>query len=359
VTSQHAPGSNDGQDAATVPGPDDRAVARRDRAWRTAAAALAAAFTVLLPAAMTSTWIRGTVLSTSGYVAAVTPVAANPVVRAAVQETVTSQIDAALSHVGRTLPPAAGALAGPLSSGLAHLAGNGISRFMASPVFERLWGTVNRFTHSQLISALNGNSALVATTGGQVVLDLAPLVNDVLHSISGRLAALSGGAITLPSISAIPAAACHALARMSHRKQSSSCGQIPLFPASALAGPRLVFRALNVVTALVLVLTPLAFACALVTSRGRRRTLLQMAIGGTLTLLAVTIALARLLSTLSTRTAPRYQAVANVVVHALTNNFFTMTTWIVAGGFALTAVTLLSGPYRWSTTVRTALRITR
>ena len=110
MTSQHAPGSNDGQDpAATVPGPDDRAVARRDRAWRTAAAALAAAFTVLLPAAMTSTWIRGTVLSTSGYVAAVTPVAANPVVRAAVQETVTSQIDAALSHVGRTLPPAAGA----------------------------------------------------------------------------------------------------------------------------------------------------------------------------------------------------------------------------------------------------------
>ena len=86
------------------------------------------------------------------------------------QETVTSQIDAALSHVGRTLPPVAGALAGPLSSGLAHLAGNEISRFMASPVFERLWVTANRFTHSQLISVLNGNNALVATIGGQVVL---------------------------------------------------------------------------------------------------------------------------------------------------------------------------------------------
>jgi hypothetical protein len=146
---------------------------------------------------------------------------------------------------------------------------------------------------------------------------------------------------------------------MSHLKQSSSCGQIPLFPAAALAGPRLAFRALNIATALVLVLTPLAFACALVTSRRRRRTLLQMAIGGTLTLLAVTIGLSRLLSTFSTRAAPRYQAVANVIVHALTNSFFTMTTWIVAGGFALAAVTLLPGPYLWSTTVRTALRITR
>ena len=125
------------------------------------------------------------------------------------------------------------------------------------------------------------------------------------------------------------------------------------------AGPRLVFRALNVATALVLVLTPLAFACALVTSRRRRRTLLQMTIAGTLTLLAVTIALARLLSTLSTRATPRYQAVANVVVHALTNSFFTMTRWIVAGGFALAAGILLSGRYRWSATVRTALRTTR
>ena len=119
------------------------------------------------------------------------------------------------------------------------------------------------------------------------------------------------------------------------------------------------FRALNAATALVLVLAPLAFACALAASRRQRRTLLQMAIGGTLTLLAVTIALARLLSGLSTRAAPPYQAVASVVVHALTNSLFTMTMWFVAGGFALAAVTLLSGPCRWATTVRTALRITR
>jgi len=69
----------------------------------------------LLPAAMKSAWIRGTVLSTSGYVAAVAPVVANPAMRATVQEAVTSQVHAALRRAESTLPPAAGVLAGPLT----------------------------------------------------------------------------------------------------------------------------------------------------------------------------------------------------------------------------------------------------
>ena len=266
------------------PGLGDGEVARWDRARRAAATALAATFVVLLPTAMTGAWIRGTVLSTSGYVAAVTPVAASPVVRAAVQQTVTSQVDAALHHAESTLalPAAAGVLSGPVSSGLADLAGNEISRFMASLAFQRLWVTANQFTHSQLISVLNGNSTLVSATGGQVVLNLVPLVNDVLHGVSGRLSALFGRAITLPPISGVPATACHALARVTHLPPSSTCGQIPLFPAAALVGPRRVYRALTAATWLVLILTPLAFASALAASPRRRRTLLQMIIGGTL-----------------------------------------------------------------------------
>jgi hypothetical protein len=340
------------------------AASRSRRAWQrraadALAATFAATFVVLLPTAMTGAWIRGTVLSTSGYVAAVTPGAANPVVRAAVQQAVTSQVDAALRHAETTLPAAAGVLAGPVSSGLADLAGNGTSRLMASPAFQRLWVTANQFAHSQLISALNGNSTLVSATGGQVVLNLVPLVDDVLHAVSGRLSALSGGAITLPPISGAPATACHALARVTHRPPSSTCGQIPLFPAAALAGPRRVYRVLTAATWLVLILTPLAFASALAASPRRRRTLLQMTIAGTLTLLVTLTALSRLQSSLINRAAPRYQAVTGVIVHALTNSFFALTTWFAAAGFALAAAALLSGPYRWATAVRAAFRIGR
>jgi hypothetical protein len=71
---------------------------------RAAAAALAATFIVLAPVAVASAWIRGTVLSTSGYVAAVSDVAASPAVRTVIREAVTAEVSA-------MLPRADGALA--------------------------------------------------------------------------------------------------------------------------------------------------------------------------------------------------------------------------------------------------------
>jgi hypothetical protein len=159
--------------------------------------------------------------------------------------------------------------------------------------------------------------------------------------------------VPLSPVTTIPAAACHAITGTA----SSACTQIPLFPAAALAGPRHVYRILVAITSLVLMLTPLVLAGALAASPRRRRTLLQMAIGGTLTLLAVMTAVSWGQSSLIDRAAPRYQAVTSVIVHALTTGFFTMTTWCMAGGFAITAIALLSGSYRWTTAIRAAIRI--
>src|SRR5512142_339688 len=320
-----------------------RAPIRWNRARRAVAAALAAAFVVLLPASITSTWIRGTILSTSGYVAAVTPVAASPAVRAAVRDAVTSQVDAALSHAEASLPPSTRVLAALLGARLAGLTRNGVSQLMASQAFRRLWADANRLAHRQLIRVLAGDSALVTATGGEVVLNLLPLVNDVLRAVSRPLSAMTGGAVSLPPVTAIPAAACHAITGTG----SSACTQIPLFPAAALARPRHAYRLLVVMLSLVLMLTALAFAGALAASPRRRQTLLQMTIGGTLTVLIVMTAVSWGQSGLIDRAAPRYQAVTSVIVHALTGGFFTMTTWCVAGGFAITAIALLPGSWRW------------
>jgi len=307
------------------------------------AAALAAAFAVLLPASITSAWIRGTILSTSGYVAAVTPVAASPAVRAAVRDAVASQVDAVLSYAETALPPSARGLAGLLGTGLAGLLGTGlagvarnqVSQLVASQAFQRSWADANRLAHDQLI----GDSELVTATGGQVALKLLPLVNDVLHAVSGLLSAMTGRAVSLPPVIAIPAAACHAITGTA----SSACTQIRLFPAAALAGPRHAYRLLVAVLSLVLMLTTLAFAGALAASPRRRRTLLQLTIGGTLTVLVVMTAVSWGQASLIDRAAPRYQAVTSVIVHALTAGFVTTTAWCVAGGFAITASALLSG----------------
>jgi hypothetical protein len=331
-----------------------RAPVRWNRSRRAVAAALAAAFAVLLPASVTSAWIRGTILSTSGYVAAVTPVAASPAVRAAVQDAVTSQVDAALRRAEASLPPSTRALAGRLGTRLAGFARSRVSQLMASQAFQRLWADANRLAHSQLTGVLDGDSALVTATGGEMVLNLLPLINDVLHIVSGPLSAITGGAVSLAPVTAIPAAACHAVTGTA----SSACTQVPLFPAAALAGPRHIYRILVAILWLVLVLTALALAGALAVSPRRRRTLLQLTIGGTLTVLAVTTAVSWGQSSLIDRAAPRYQAVTSVIVHALTAGFFTMTTWCVAGGCAVAAVALLSGSRRLATAIRHRVRRT-
>jgi hypothetical protein len=301
-------------------GEDSAAAAGGNRARRAAAAVLAAAFAVLLPVAVTSLWIRGTVLSTRGYVAAVTPVAASPAVRDTVRKLVTTQVDAALRHAEAALPPAARGLAGPLGTGLARLAGDRVSEFMASSAFRRLWKEVNRFAHRQVIGILSGDSRLVQARGGQVVLNLGPLVNEVLPGISGPLSSLI-------------------------RKSSPRYARIPLFPAAALAGPRRGYRILIAVTWLVLAPTPLALASALAVSPRRRRTLLQLSISGTLILLATGIALSWGRSSLVARAVPRYHAVTSAIVHALTGGLFGLLTWCAVGCLAVAAVALLAGRF--------------
>jgi hypothetical protein len=315
------------------------------------AAALAVVFIVLLPASITSAWIRGTILSTSGYVAAVAPLAASPTVRAAVKDAVTAQVEAALSHAETSLPRSTRALAGRLGTGLVRFIRNWVGQLMASQAFQRLWADVNRFAHSQIIGVLNGDSALVTATGGEVVLNLLPLVNEVMRTVAWPLSAVTGHTAALPPVTTIPAAACHARTGTA----ASACTQIPLFPATALAGPRHVYRIVVAVLSLVLILTTLAFAGALAASQHRRRTLLQMTIGGTLTVLAVMSAASYGRSSLIDRAAPRYQPLTSVIVHAFTAGFFTMSIWCVVIGFAITAIALLSGPYRWATAIRTAI----
>jgi hypothetical protein len=311
---------------------------------RVAAVVLAAAYIVALPAAITAAWIRGTVLSTSGYVAAVTPLAANPVVRATVRTTIDAEVGLVVSRAIKSAAPSpVSILAGPLSSGLGSLAGNGIDTLTASPEFQRLWVAANTAAHSQTISVLNGSSTAVVTTGNEVVLNLAPLITAVLKDISGPLSRLTGKTITPPAISAVPATACRQIASLARTRLPVDCGQIPLFPASALTHARLAFRILSAGELTLVILAPSAGAAALLAAQRRRRALLQMTIGGGLTVLATSIAVTLLRSSLITRAQPRYQPVVNAILHALTSGFFTLALWCMIGSLILAAAALLSG----------------
>jgi hypothetical protein len=326
-------------------------------ARRAAAAVLAVVYVLALPAAITATWIRGTMLSTSGYVAAVAPLASDPVVRAAVRTTVDGEVSLVVSHAVKSAARSpASILAGPLSGGLGSLAGSGIDTLMPSPEFQRLWGAANTAAHSQIISVLNGSSTAVATTGNEVVLNLAPLITAELKNISGPLSRLTGKTITPPAISAVPAAACRQIASLAHARLSADCGQIPLFPASALTRARLAFRILSAGTLALVILAPSAGAAALLAARRRRRALLRMSIGGGLTVLATWLAGTWLQSSLITRAPPRDQPVVTAIVHALASGFFTLALWCVMSSLILATAALLSGSRSRGNAIRSRAR---
>ena len=200
----------------------------------------------------------------------------------------------------------------------------------------------NTAAHSQIMSVLNGSSVVV-TSNSEVALNLAPLITAVLKDISGPLSRLTGKTITPPAISAVPATACRQIASLARTRLPADCGQIPLFPASALTHARLAFRILSAGTLALVILAPSAGTAALLAAPHRRRALLQMTIGGGLTVLATSIAVTLLQSSLITRAQPRYQPVVTAILHALTSGYFILALWCMISSLILAAAALLSG----------------
>lgn len=334
---------------------------RRARLRKVSAAVLVVVFAILLPVTTTATWAHRTVINTDAYVATVTPIAASPAVQAVVSTEITNEVYAALNPqqaIASALPPKAAKLAGPLSNGVKGYVEQGVDKIIASPKFQQLWVTANQFAHAQLITVLEGNSKALQTTNGQVVLNLVPLLNAALKDVQARASALFGKNVTLPTISSntIPAAACQKIATALQQPLPATCGQIPLFPASALTSAQHAYRAFNRLVLLLLIVTPLVFAGALWASPRRRRTLLQLTAGGMLGLIVIRRAMFWLQSDLTAKAKPANQAALTVITGQVFHGLFAVTEWFLIGGLILAILALLSGPYRWAVALRARVR---
>ncbi len=127
-------------------------------------------------------WGRNLLLNTDRYVSTLTPLAANAGVQQAVITEVDKQIDANLdvkALAQSVLPPAASALAGPLAAAATTLVNNVVTKFVQSPAFQKLWVTINRVAHTELVALLTGKKPAgdaLTITRGSVLLDLSAVV---------------------------------------------------------------------------------------------------------------------------------------------------------------------------------------
>ena len=180
----------------------------RDRCRRPAkavAVALSAVIGILLVlAAIPAAWLQGQLLDTGRYVATVAPLGADPMVQDEVADQVTAAIDERLDLRGRAeheLPPIARPLAGPVGQGVRQVVAQVTTRFTHSTEFERLWVTLNRTAHRQLVAILTGRPAvgggIRTDPGGRVWLDLGPVIEQVTRKLTAAGLTVAGSMPTV------------------------------------------------------------------------------------------------------------------------------------------------------------------
>jgi hypothetical protein len=136
--------------------------------------------------AMLAVWANRQALNTDAWTNTSGRLLEDKHVQAAVSTFMVDQLFSSVdvgAEIQKVLPPQASALAGPAAAGLQQLAGQVAPRLLASPKVQEAWRASNRAAHAELLKVVNGGSAALSTTNGEVVLNLHPLVDRLAASL--------------------------------------------------------------------------------------------------------------------------------------------------------------------------------
>jgi hypothetical protein len=185
----------------------DLAATRPHRSWpRTAVASVLVVLgTLLVLLTVPVVWARAQVLDTDKYLQTVGPLARDPVVQ---DEIATKATDALLNRIDvaglvrDNLPPVAQPLAGPIAQGVRQFVSTTAHDFTRSEAFPRMWLSLNRVGHEQVVAVLTGKGGGAARVdaSGRLFLNLGPVIDEVKQRVAA--AGLSFVA-SLPSINPV------------------------------------------------------------------------------------------------------------------------------------------------------------
>lgn len=172
----------------------------------------------LLPLALVTSWVDRTVADREAYLDAVTPLAEEEVVRGAVTVRVRAAVVSAID------PPdlAAGVIAEGVSLA--------VRRVVGSEAFPPLWRASNQVAHTSLVDVLSRPVG----SGGEVRIDVSPVVEAVLDQLPGRFVP---GRVRVPGAS-FPVADAGEIdqARRAWQVVEGRGTVVPLLALGALAG---------------------------------------------------------------------------------------------------------------------------
>ena len=310
----------------------------------------------------TEVWAHRTLLNTSAFVGTVAPVFENPEVASAVAARTTDELFTELNVQARlreALPPRASFAAVPVTNATKGFVANQLTRVLTSSQFQAAWTAALTFTHQQLVAVLRGqNTAAVSTSGGYIVLNTVPVINQALGKVSGLASDLTGKPVTLPAITSAdpPQQAVNKLSGALGVPLPSNFGQITLVRSSDLAAVQKGVKAFDRLTLVLPLVTIALIALSLWLSLNRRRTLLQLAVGISLLTIAERRVVIHEQGALAS--AANNPQLAQNVLDDLLHGFFVLTALVLGVALLVVVIAVLSGPYRWAVAIRSRVKQT-
>ncbi len=215
---------------------------------------------VLAAVAVDAAWLKYFVLNTDGFVGVVGPMAEEP----AVQDSVINAVNRSLARsvdvrgaLEEQLPANVSFLAGPIDGAVTNLVDREVTAVVRSDRFAKLWESIARAAHTQVVGAFTGRSGVAdVSKDGTVTLDLAPVVDKVVDRLE------AGGLGFLP------------LENLRERD-----AQIELISSPSLAKGNLFVRVLRAVGLILPLFVVLLWLAAVLLSVDRRRALFRIGVG--------------------------------------------------------------------------------
>jgi hypothetical protein len=333
---------------------------RRRRIRRSIVGLLVALACLLVLLSTTVVWAHRTVLNTGAFVGTVGPVFKNPAVASGVAARATDELFTELNLQARlraALPPKASFAAVPVTNATKGFVAGELTKVLASPQFQAVWTRTLTATHQQLVAVLRGqNTAAVSSSGGYIVLNTIPLINQALGKVSGLASELTGKHVTLPTITSaeVPQQQVAKLSKALGVPLPANFGEITLVRSSDLATVRQGVKAFDGLTLALPLATIVLIALCLWLSVNRRRTLLQLAVGVSLLMIVERRVVLHEQSVLAS--AAHNPQLASIVLGDLLHGFFVLTAWVLGVALAVLVIAVLGGPYRWAAAIRSSVR---
>ena len=257
---------------------------------------------ILAMVSVVTVFARNQLLNTDAYVNTVAPLASNPAIQTQVAKQVSENLISRTNvevRVKDALPPKAGFLATPITSGLETVTNQLALKVVQSEQFYRLWVAANRASHKQLVAVLTGSSkGAVSNKDGKVTIDLSQVEAQVKEKLDAK------GLTVFNKVPAVKGL------------------NFVLFESSDLAKIQRLTKLLNNLAIVLPIITLLFFAGGIALAANRRRGLVRAAVGLALSMALILVALAvarnQYLAGLSPdQSVPANQAVIDTVTSTL------------------------------------------